>query len=89
MPVVIIAGKARYVVPIVLIFIFTIIISYFYTLHYDVSYKLQGKKKNFISIQFGDFTFLEGNCTEMKMISETKELLKVNGLDFDCEPLGK
>ena len=33
------------------------------------------------------FPFLEGNCPEM--ISETKNLLKVNGLDFDCEALGK
>ena len=33
------------------------------------------------------FPFLEGNCPEM--ISETKKLLKVNGKDFECEPLGK
>ena len=38
------AGKARYVVPVVLICISTITICYFYTLDYDISYKLQGKK---------------------------------------------
>ena len=48
------AGKARYVVPVVLICISTIIICYFYTMDYDISYKLQGKKNNLI--QFGDFS---------------------------------
>ena len=80
------AGKARYVVPVVLICISTIIICYFYTLDYDISYKLQGKKNNLI--QFSDFSlFLERNCPEM--ISEARKLLKVNGIDFECDHLGK
>ena len=51
---------------------------------YLTSYKVRRKTLVFSLVIF---LFLEQNCPEM--ISETKKLLKVNGLDFDCEPLGK
>ena len=34
-----------------------------------------------------NFPLLEQNCPDI--ISETRKLLKVNEIDFECEPLGK